>query len=52
MDILEYFDNDFKSSIKIETIFKTTNRGVLVVLMHDLLRVSNEKVALEINWIL
>ncbi len=51
MDILEYFDIDYKASISIKEFSKTGDIH-LVVLMTDLLKLSNEKLTDEINWIL
>ncbi len=36
MDIIEYFDNEFKASVKMETLTSAHNRAILVVLGDDL----------------
>ena len=48
MEILDYFDQQFTASVELKTL-KPTN---IVVLIEDLLKLANERLSDEINWIL
>jgi hypothetical protein len=51
MDILEYFDSQCKASLDIKELAKTGSIH-FIVLITDLLKLANEKLTDEINWIL
>ena len=51
MDILQYFDSDFNASISLETLCKA-NKIILIIYIEDLLKLANERLSDEINWIL
>lgn len=51
MEILDYFDQDFKASVDTVGIAKE-NPCTFIVLIEDLLKLANEKLSDEINWIL
>jgi hypothetical protein len=51
MDILQYFDSDFNASIPLETLCKA-NKIILIIYIEDLLKLANERLSDELNWIL
>ena len=51
MDILEYFDNTYESSVELEQLANQGKFRVIIVI-DDLLKLANEKLSDEINWIL
>ncbi len=50
MDILQYFDSNFKAQTDVSNISKD-GKIVLIVYIEDLLKLANDRLSDELNWI-